>query len=138
MTRVDPHVGGAVPCQHERVARTIVIVDDHDDFRSHAARMLTAGGYDVVGSCADGHSAVSTITALHPDVVLLDVQLPDIDGFAVIEQVERLLDGGPVVVLTSTREAIDYGARVAQSGAAGFISKAELSARSVDALVGAR
>jgi DNA-binding NarL/FixJ family response regulator len=129
-----------VLCQHERVARTIVIVDDHDDFRSHAAALLTAGGYDVVGSCHDGRSALSMIAELLPDVVLLDVQLPDIDGFAVIEQVDGQTEGGagPVLVLVSTREAIDYGGRIAQSGAAGFINKAELSARSLDALVDAR
>ena len=137
--RGNPHVDGAVLCQHERVARTIVVVDDHDDFRTHAAEMLATGGYEVVGSCPDGRSALSAIAALRPDVVLLDVQLPDLDGFAVIEQVNRAGDGtAPIVVLTSTREAADYGGRVAQSGAAGFISKEELSARSLDALVGAR
>src|SRR5215207_8466257 len=112
MTRVDPHVGGAVSCQHEQVARTIVIVDDHEDFRVLAAEMLTAGGYEVVGSCPDGRSALSAIADLRPDVVLLDVQLPDLDGFAVIEQVNRAGDGtAPIVVLTSTREAADYGGR---------------------------
>jgi CheY-like chemotaxis protein len=140
MTRVNPHVGGAVPCQHEQVARTIVIVDDHEDFRVGAAEMLTAGGYEVVGSCPDGRSALSAIADLCPDVVLLDVQLPDMDGFAVVAQVGGPAEGRarPVVVLTSTREAADYGSRVGQSGAAGFITKADLSARSLSALVGAR
>lgn len=126
-------------CQHERVALTIVIVDDHDDFRTHAAEMLATAGYQVVGSCPDGRSALSAIAALRPEVVLLDVQLPDLDGFAVIDQVDRAGEGtAPIVVLISTRDAIDYGGRVVQSGAAGFISKAELSARALDALVGAR
>jgi DNA-binding NarL/FixJ family response regulator len=122
------------------VAPTIVIVDDHEDFRAHAAGLLTAGGYEVVGSCPDGRSALSAIAALRPDVVLLDVQLPDIDGFAVVEQLAGgSEDGpGPVVVLISTREAADYGGRVAQSRAAGFISKAELSIRSLSEMVGVR
>jgi len=126
------------------VAPTIVIVDDHEDFRAHAAELLAAGGYEVVGSCPDGRSALSAIAALRPDVVLLDVQLPDIDGFAVVEQLAGRADdraddrAGPVVVLVSTREAADYGGRVAQSRAAGFISKAELSVRSLSELVGVR
>jgi DNA-binding NarL/FixJ family response regulator len=116
------------------VARTIVIVDDHADFRAHATGLLEAAGYEVVGSCPDGRSALTAIAELHPDVVLLDVQLPDIDGFGVIEQVDGRVDG-PVVVLISTRDEADYGARVARSGAAGFISKAELSAGALDRVV---
>ena len=95
--------------------------------------MLERAGYHVVGSCADGRSALSLLATVRPDVVLLDVQLPDIDGFQVIE---LLGDDGPAVVLVSSREAVDYGGRVARSGA-GFISKADLSAESVaDAVVG--
>jgi DNA-binding NarL/FixJ family response regulator len=120
------------------VAPTIVIVDDHEDFRAHAAELLAAGGYEVVGSCPDGRSALSAIAALRPDVVLLDVQLPDIDGFAVVEHLAHRTDdrAEPVVVLVSTRESADYGGRVAESRAAGFISKAELSVRSLTEMVG--
>jgi DNA-binding NarL/FixJ family response regulator len=132
--RVNPHVRGAALWEHQCVARTIVIVDDHADFRARAAELLQAAGYEVVGSCPDGRSALTAIAELRPDVVLLDVQLPDIDGFGVIEQVDGRVDG-PIVVLISTREAADYGARVARSGAAGFISKAELSALSLAQLV---
>lgn len=107
------------------MARTVVIVDDHAGFRARAAAMLDGAGYEVVGSCADGRSALSLLAAVRPDVVLLDVQLPDIDGFRVIE---LLGDDHPAVVLVSSREAVDYGGRVARSGAAGFISKADLSA----------
>jgi DNA-binding NarL/FixJ family response regulator len=82
----------------------------------------------------DGRSALTAIAELCPDVVLLDVQLPDIDGFGVIEQVDGRVDG-PIVVLISTRDAADYGARVARSGAAGFISKEDLSARSLAQVV---
>ncbi|MEO7556199.1 MAG: response regulator [Acidimicrobiales bacterium] len=110
------------------MAPTIVIVDDHAAFRARAAAMLEGAGYHVVGSCADGGSALSLLATVRPDVVLLDVQLPDIDGFRVIE---LLGEDRPVVVLVSTREAVDYGGRVARSGANGFISKADLSAASL-------
>jgi|EndMetStandDraft_3_1072993.scaffolds.fasta_scaffold815472_2 DNA-binding NarL/FixJ family response regulator len=116
------------------VARTVVIVDDHAGYRAHAAGLLEAAGYEVVGSCPDGTSALAAIAALRPDVVLLDVQLPDIDGFGVIAQLDAIGEG-PIVVLISTREAADYGSRVGRSGAAGFITKSELSARSLDQLV---
>jgi|SRR4051812_34252431 DNA-binding NarL/FixJ family response regulator len=113
------------------MARTAVIVDDHAGFRAHAAELLEAAGYEVVGSCPDGESAVLAIAALRPDVVLLDVQLPDVDGFQVLSR----LTIRSTVVLISTREAADYGRRIAGSGAAGFITKAELSARSLAQVV---
>ncbi|MFE9644295.1 response regulator transcription factor [Streptomyces sp. NPDC006365] len=109
------------------MARTAVIVDDHAGFRAQASELLRAAGYEVVGSCPDGQSALDSIAALRPDVVLLDVQLPDIDGFRVLARVAALADR-PAVVLISTREAADYGSRVPRSGAAGFITKADLSA----------
>lgn len=114
------------------MGRTVVIVDDHAGFRAQVAHLLGAAGYEVIGSCPDGRSALAAISRLHPDVVLLDVQLPDIDGFAVMGALE--LDG-PMVVLVSSREAADYGARIARSRAAGFITKAELSARSLAAVM---
>lgn len=113
------------------MAPTAVVVDDHAEFRAQAAELLTAAGYRVVGSCPDGASALATVAAVRPDLVLLDVQLPDVDGFAVLAQLD-----GPAVILVSTREEADYGGRVGRSGAAGFITKAELSAGSVAAAVG--
>jgi DNA-binding NarL/FixJ family response regulator len=115
---------------------TLLIVDDHSGFRSLARRLLTAGGFEVVGEAADGHAAITAARQLRPDVVLLDVQLPDIDGF---EVAARLRDGEaePTVVLISTRERTDYGPRVERCGARGFIPKAELSAAAVRSLLGA-
>jgi DNA-binding NarL/FixJ family response regulator len=114
---------------------TLLIVDDHAGFRSLARRLLTTGGFDVVGEAADGRAAVTAAHALRPDVVLLDVQLPDIDGFEVAARLwER--SAGPAVVLTSTRDRADYGERVERSGARGFIPKAELSGAAVRALLG--
>jgi DNA-binding NarL/FixJ family response regulator len=114
---------------------TLLIVDDHAGFRSLARKLLEAGGFEVVGEAEDGHGAVTAVHELRPEVVLLDVQLPDIDGFQVTA---RLVDGGsgPVVVLTSTRDRADYGDRVERSGARGFIPKAELSGTAVRALMG--
>ncbi len=115
---------------------TLLIVDDHPGFRSLARRLLTVEGFDVVGEAADGQAAIAAVRALRPDVVLLDVQLPDRNGFQVAQ---RLRDGeaGPAVVLTSTRDRADYGRRVEQCGAAGFIAKAELSGAALRALIGA-
>jgi DNA-binding NarL/FixJ family response regulator len=114
---------------------TLLIVDDHPGFRSLARKLLEAGGFEVVGEAADGHAAVASARELRPDVVLLDIQLPDIDGFQVTA---RLADGeaGPVVVLTSTRDRADYGERVERCGARGFIPKAELSGAALRAVVG--
>jgi DNA-binding NarL/FixJ family response regulator len=119
------------------VARTAVIVDDHADFRAQAVELLEAAGYEVVASCSDGRAALVAVAALRPDVVLLDVQLPDIDGFRVLARLVALTDR-PVVVLISTREAADYGSRVARSGAVGFISKADLSVEALAEVVGSR
>ena len=97
--------------------------------------MLQAAGYEVVGSCADGRSALLAISTLVPDVVLLDVQLPDTDGFRLITELNAS-PRSPSIVLLSSREAADYGTRVGRSGAAGFITKAELSAQSLAEVVG--
>ncbi len=105
---------------------TVLIVDDHPSFRASARLLLESEGYLVVGEAADGESALARARELMPDLVLLDVQLPDCDGFRVAE---RLADEAapPAVVLTSSREAGDYGSLVERSGARGFIAKDELS-----------
>jgi DNA-binding NarL/FixJ family response regulator len=117
--------------------RTLLIVDDHDAFRASAARLLAADGFTVVGEAADGESAVSAAHALSPDVILLDVQLPDIDGFAVADRVLATIGKHghvPAIVLTSSRDESDYGPSVARSGARGFIGKADLSGAALRAL----
>jgi DNA-binding NarL/FixJ family response regulator len=116
------------------VARSVLIVDDHPGFRAQARALLVAAGYEVVGEAADGESGVRVARDLSPDVVLLDVQLPDSTGFEVV----RLVGGGPdppAVILISSRDASDYGRRVGRSGAHGFICKAELSARTLAAVL---
>ena len=112
----------------------VLIVDDHAGFRSMARRMLQDGGYDVVGEAGDGSSALLAARELQPDLVLLDVQLPDSDGC----QIARSLSAGadpPAVVLISSRDAADYGPRLNECGARGFLSKAVLSGAALDRLL---
>lgn len=115
--------------------KTVVIVDDHPSFRSSARAILEAEGFEVVGEAEDGASGIAAAHALHPDVILLDVQLPDMDGFAVCREL-NLNGGPPAVVLVSSREACDYGGLIEQSGARGFIPKAELDGTALADLLG--
>jgi DNA-binding NarL/FixJ family response regulator len=113
---------------------TVVIADDHPSFRASARAILEADGFEVVGEADSGATAISAMRSLQPDVLLLDVQLPDMDGFAVLEELEP--DGGPpAVVLVSSRDASDYGGLIEQSGARGFIPKAELSGTALSDLL---
>jgi DNA-binding NarL/FixJ family response regulator len=116
------------------VARTILIVDDHPSFRTSARMLLEAEGFDVVGEAPDGESAIAAVSELHPDLVLLDVQLPGIDGFEVARRLASTADPARVV-LVSSREGGDYGSLAQESGALGFISKAELSGAALEALI---
>jgi two-component system nitrate/nitrite response regulator NarL len=111
----------------------VLIVDDHAGFRRFARRLLEAAGFTVVGEAQDGASAVLAVEELRPELVLLDIVLPDMDGFAVAE---RLLENGdgPVVVLTSSREAADFGGRLELSPARGFIHKDDLSGAALAAI----
>ena len=113
-------------CQHRPVAARVLIVDDHAPFRSLARRLLVVGGFQVVGEAADGAHALSAARDLAPDVVLLDIQLPDVDGFTVAEALAAV-ERAPIVVLVSSRALVDYGHRVDASTARGFIAKADLS-----------
>ena len=110
--------------------RTILIVDDHPSFRRFARRLLEAEGFVVVGEASDGASAVAACRRWRPQLVLLDILLPDIDGFAVAD---TLADEPqrPVVILT-------YALRLERTSARGFLAKAELSGAALDALVDRR
>ena len=112
----------------------ILIVDDHPSFRASARVVLESEGFEVVGEAVDGASALHECCRLRPEVVLLDVQLPDIDGFEVAAQLTKN-GNSPAIVMTSSRDACDFGSLVANSGARGFIPKAELSAEAVSALL---
>jgi two-component system response regulator EvgA len=113
---------------------SVLIVDDHAGFRRTARTLLELAGFEVVGEADDGRSALEQVSSLRPDIVLLDVQLPDMDGFEVAKRIES---GGycPRIVLTSSREASEFGGLVTSSSAHGFIPKDELSGRRLAALV---
>jgi DNA-binding NarL/FixJ family response regulator len=105
---------------------SVLIVDDHASFRSTARSLLEAEGFEVVGEAVDGTSALAAVRELKPDLVLLDIQLPDMDGFEVAQELR--IHGRPaIVILTSSRDRSEYGTLVERSGARGFVPKAELS-----------
>jgi DNA-binding NarL/FixJ family response regulator len=103
---------------------TVVIVDDHPSFRASARTLLELEGFEVVGEAADGASAVEIAQELEPELVLLDVALPDTNGF---EVAERLAGGPSKVILISSREQRDLGTRIRSSGALGFVPKDRLT-----------
>jgi DNA-binding NarL/FixJ family response regulator len=117
------------------MARTILIVDDHPSFRTTARALLAAEGFEVVGEAEDGASAIAAAERLHPELVLLDVQLPDMDGFAVAVRLCKLNGAAPQIVLTSSRDATDFGPLVERCGAAAFVPKAELSGAALRAVL---
>ena len=96
--------------------------------------MLEDAGYDVVGEAQDGHSALAAARELRPQLVILDVQLPDLDGFEVAARLTEG-DGAPAVVLTSSRDASEFAEMVATSRATGFVPKDELSGQALEALL---
>ena len=115
---------------------TILIVDDNAGFRRQIRALLEADGFNVVAESADGKSAMQAARSLKPDVVLLDIGLPDVEGIEVARDLSALANGhSPRIVLTSSRDASAYGPRLASSGAIGFIAKDELSGPAIRALV---
>jgi DNA-binding NarL/FixJ family response regulator len=115
--------------------RTVLIVDDHEGFRNSARALLEADGFDVIGEAGSGVEALEAAVALRPDIVLLDIQLPGLDGFSVAERLAEAADA-PAVVLVSSRDAMSYGPRLAQTPVRGFIPKSGLSGGALAALVG--
>ena len=113
---------------------TVLVVDDHAGFRSRARLLLEVEGYEVVGEAADGETAVAEAKRLAPDLVLLDVQLPDLDGFEVAARITANGDA-PAVVLTSSRDWSDSAELIARSGARGFVPKDQLSGAAVEELL---
>jgi CheY-like chemotaxis protein len=114
---------------------TVLIVDDHAAFRASARALLQAKGFEVIGEATDGTEAVEAVAVLRPQIVLLDIQLPDLDGLAVAEQLARAAEA-PAVVLISSRDAAAYGPRLQATPARGFIPKQGLSGEALAALTG--
>jgi DNA-binding NarL/FixJ family response regulator len=113
--------------------RSLLIVDDHATFRSWAREVLAHEGFDVVGEAGDGREALQLTAELQPEVVLLDIQLPDLDGF----DVARQIGDDAEVVLTSGRAPEDYGRRIADSRRS-FLRKVDLSGEALEAVLEAR
>jgi len=139
MTMVRPE-GFEMKVEHRELlermgpARRVLVVDDHDSFRRCASALLASEGFDVVGEAADGATALALAEQLAPELVLLDVQLPDLDGFAVAE---GLLARDPEVriVLVSSRDRSSYGSLIETSGALGFLCKGDLSGPELERLL---
>jgi DNA-binding NarL/FixJ family response regulator len=105
---------------------SVLIVDDNPGFRASARRLLETQGFHVVGEARDGHDAIASAQLLEPDLVLLDVALPDLDGFEVAARLAAL-GLRSAIVLTSSRGASEYGSLVTDAPARAFIHKSDLS-----------
>jgi two-component system, NarL family, nitrate/nitrite response regulator NarL len=115
------------------VSPTVLIVDDHAAFRALARRVLQADGYDVVGEAADGQTGLDAAGSLQPDIVLLDVRLPDMDGFQVAGHLANCCTAA--VVVTSSSDDPLYPERAASSGARGFVAKHDVCGAVLDRLL---
>ncbi|WP_432839086.1 response regulator [Dactylosporangium sp. CA-092794] len=113
----------------------VLIVDDHAGFRRLARTLLEAEGFEVAGEAATGRDAMAMVAAMRPDVVLLDIRLPDVDGFAVCRGI-RAAWPHIRVVLCSVHRITDYGSSYAGSGAHGFVVKDDFSARRIALMLG--
>ena len=106
--------------------RRVLVVDDHPSFRRCVRALLTSEGFEVVAEAEDGESALELAAQLYPDLVLLDIQLPGINGFDVVTRLHER-DPELAIVLISSRDRSAYGSAIGASGARGFIAKADLS-----------
>ena len=113
---------------------TVLIVDDHEDFRTSARALLELQGFEVVAAVRDGEAALAAVERLRPDLVLLDVQLPGMDGFEVAERLASSTQP-PRVVLISSRRRSAYEVRLPGAPVAGFLGKHELSGATLAALL---
>ena len=113
---------------------SVLIVDDHPAFRNAARSLLEAEGFDVVGESADAAAALTDFATLLPAIVLLDIALPDGDGFAVAERLAASIRP-PKVILVSSRDVAGYRRRLAASPVIGFIAKGDLSGPALTALL---
>jgi DNA-binding NarL/FixJ family response regulator len=126
--------GVCTPASIGVVRPSVLIVDDHRRFRASARALLESEGFDVVGEAADGDTAVREAAALHPGLVLLDIQLPGRDGFAVADELAES-PSAPAVILISSRNADDFGDRIRLAPVRGFVAKSELSGEVIERLL---
>lgn len=113
---------------------SVIIVDDHEGFRLSARRLLQTEGYDVIGEADDGASAIRLARELAPEVMVVDVHLPDIDGFTLAAELAAV-EPAPRIVLVSSHDSSDFGPLVQRSPAVGFVSKGELSGGALERLL---
>jgi DNA-binding NarL/FixJ family response regulator len=116
------------------VRKRLLIVDDSPDFRRLARRLLEIGGYEVVGAAGDAAEGLAAAARLAPEVVLLDVNLPDASGFEIATRLSRD-HPRTVVLLTSTRGRDDFEELAVANGARGFVAKDDLSGAALDRLL---
>jgi DNA-binding NarL/FixJ family response regulator len=117
------------------MAQTILIVDDHNGFRARSRELLESEGFEVVGEAVDATSAIAAARELRPDVVLLDIQLPDFDGVEASKRIAAL-NGGSAIVLVSSCDVTDLASALPESRARGFIPKTKLSGAAIRELLG--
>jgi len=112
---------------------TVLVVDDHAGFRRCARSVLEGQGYEVVGEAVDAASALTCARKLRPQLALVDVYLPDGDGFEVAARLAALEDA-PTVVLISSHDRSELEPLMPGSAARGFVPKHELSREAIEAL----
>lgn len=100
----------------------IFVADDHSLFRDGISSLLEAGGYEVIGQAGDGDSALENILLLKPDLVLLDIEMPGINGLDVLRLIKNRLPETKVVILTVSEDE-SHLVDAVQSGADGYLLK---------------
>jgi CheY-like chemotaxis protein len=133
--RVSTQVLDLAPCHSAAMVRTVLVVDDSAAFREATSALLLSEGFVVVGEAADGRSGLELAVTLQPDLVLLDVQLPDLDGFEVARRLAADHGGGARVVLVSTRSAASLRVGLSCTTAAGFLAKQDLTGEALRRLL---
>jgi DNA-binding NarL/FixJ family response regulator len=116
------------------MSRTLLVVDDHAAFRALARQVLEGSSFSVVGEAGTAAQGLKMTQDLHPDVVILDVALPDGNGFDLTGALVLNVPA-PAVVLVSSRDWGQLSRRVRSSGASGFLPKEQLTAAAVEAML---
>ena len=113
----------------------VVIADDHGLFAEALAAILSVDGrVDVVGRASDGAKAVELATRLQPDVVLMDISMPVLDGFEATRQIRESVPGASVLILTGSNSRHDVD-RSREAGASGYVTKDRIAGELVEAIL---
>jgi CheY-like chemotaxis protein len=108
----------------------VLLVDDHAEFRAYARGLITSAGLLVIAEAADGSAALRAAHLHHPEIVVLDIRLPDMSGLDVARRV-KAGPNPPVVILISSGDRREYEQAAREAGARGFIAKADLTAEAL-------